>query len=111
MIHYSRVIQGLLVYVENDMASKLAGSWKAWILRGAADIAAAKAEALFRMLAGKPIITALGLIEGENINVDVIIGELRKQAQGGTATVDIPWIGPYTIGLTDVEALNRYIRG
>lgn len=111
MIHYTRVIQGLLTYVENEMAAKLAGSWKAWVLRGAAGIAAAKAEPLFRMLAGNPIVTALGLVEGENVNVDAIMGELRKQAQTGTATIDVPMIGPYTIGVQDVDALNRYVRG
>lgn len=111
MIHYSRVIQGLLMYIENEMASKLAGSLKAWILRGMADIASTKAESLFRILAGNPIVTALGLIDGENVNVDAIMGELRKQAQAGPATIDIPWIGPYTIGLSDVDALNRYVRG
>ena len=111
MIHYSRVIQGLLTYIDNEMAAKLAGSWKAWVLRGAAGIASAKAEPLFRMLAGNPIATALGLIDGENVNVDAIMGELRKQAQSGTATIEIPILGPYTVGLADVEALNRYIRG
>lgn len=111
MIHYTRVIQGLLAYIENEMASKLAGSWKAWLLRGIAGIASAKAEPLFRMLAGNPIVTALGLIDGENVNIDAIMGELRKQAQAGPATIDIQWIGPYTIGPADVEALNRYIRG
>lgn len=111
MIHYTRVIQGLMAYIENEMASKLAGSWKAWLLRGAAGIASAKAEPLFRTLAGNPIVTALGLIDGENVNVDAIMGELRKQAQAGPATIDIPMIGPYTIGVQDVDALNRYVRG
>jgi len=111
MIHYSRVIQGLLAYIENEMASKLAGSWKAWLLRGAAGIAATKAEPLFKMLDGNPIVIALGLVNGENVNVDAIMGELRKQAQAGTATIDIPMIGPYTVGLQDVDTLNRYVRG
>lgn len=111
MIHYSRVIQGLLTYIENEMAAKLAGSWKAWVLRGAAGIASAKAEPLFRTLARNPIVTTLGLIDGENVNVDAIMSELRKQAQAGPATIDIPMIGPYTIGLQDVDTLNLYIRG
>lgn len=111
MIHYTRVIQGLLAFIESELASKLAGSWKAWLLRGMASIAAGKAEPMFRMLAGNSIITALGLIDGENVNVDVLMGEMRKQAQTGTATIDIPMIGPVTFGLQDVEALNRYVRG
>lgn len=57
------------------------------------------------------IVTTLGLIEGENVNVDAIMPELRKQAQNSTATINIPMIGAYTIGLADVDALDRYIRG
>lgn len=111
MIHYTRVIQGLVAFIENELAAKLAGSWKAWLLRGMAGIAASRAEPIYRLLADKPIIKTLGLVDGENVNVDVIMAELRKQAQAGTATVDIAMIGPVTFGLPDVEALNRYVRG
>lgn len=111
MIHYSRIIQGLLMFVENELASKLAGSWKAWVLRGLADIAAAKAGTLIKIISGNPIATALGIIDGENVNIDVLLGELRKQAQTGPATIDIPMIGPVTFNSTDVDTLNRYIRG
>lgn len=111
MIHYSRVIQGLLLYIENEMAAKLAGSWKAWALKIVAGMAASRSEALFRMIANNAIVTALGLVDGENVNVDALMGELRKQAQGSTATIDIPMLGPYTVGLSDVDKLDRYIRG
>lgn len=111
MIHYSKVINGLLLYIENEMAAKLAGSWKAWGLRVVASMAASKAQELFRVVANHPLAVTLGLVEGENVNVDAIMGELRKAAQGSTATVDVPLIGPYTIGLADVDTLNRYIRG
>ena len=111
MIHYTRVIQGLMAYIENEMAAKLAGSWKAWLLRGMASIAAARAEPLFRMIATNPIATALGIVDGENVNIDMLISELRKQSQSGTATIDIPMLGPYTVGTADVETLNRYMKG
>lgn len=111
MIHYSRVIQGLMLYIENEIAAKLAGSWKAWVVRGMAGMASMKAEPLFRTIAANPIVSALGIVEGENVNVDMLIAELRKQAQTSTATIDIPGIGPYTVGVADVDALNRYIRG
>lgn len=111
MIHYSRVIQGLLLYIENEIAAKLAGSWKAWVVRGMAGIASAKAEPVFRTIAANPFVAALGIVEGENVNVDMLIAELRKQAQASTATIDIPGIGPYTVGVADVDALNRYIKG
>lgn len=111
MIHYSRVIQGITRYIDAELVSKMAGSWKAWALGSAAGIAMTKAENLFRMIAGNPVAAALGVIDGENVNVDVIMAELRKQAQRGTATLDIPLIGPITFNASDVDALDRHIKG
>ena len=111
MIHYTRVIQGLLTYIDQEMASKLTGSLKAWGLQLVTGMASTRVETIFKQYASNPIYTALGFIEGENINVDAIVCELRKAAQKSTATVNIPVLGPYTVGLSDVEALNRYVRG
>lgn len=111
MIHYSRVIQGLAAFVDNELVGKLAGSWKAWVLGGAAGIVAAKAQDIFMQYKDMPILAALGLVEGENINIDAVYAELKKQAQKGTATVSMPIIGPVTFGAADVDALYRYIKG
>ena len=37
------------------------------------------------------------------------IAELRKQAQRGAATIDIPIVGPVTFTATDVDSLYRHI--
>lgn len=111
MIHYTRVIQALAVYIQNEMAGKLAGSWKAWMLNVFAGIVQGKADQLFQTVAKHPMVLALGLVDGENVNVDAIMPELRKQAQQSTATIQIPVLGAYTVGVSDVDALDRYIRG
>lgn len=111
MLHYSRVIRGIANYIDAEIVGKLNGSWKAWVLGGAAGLAMARAEVLFRALAGNPIVTALGVIDGENVDVDAIMVELRKQAQRGNITVGLPIVGPVTFGLADVEALDRHIKG
>ena len=111
MIHYTRVIQGLVTYVEQEMAGKLAGSLKAWGLQVFAGMAAMRAEQIYKAISAIPAFTVLGFVDGENVNVDAIMGELRKAAQKGAATINIPVLGPYTVGLSDVEALNRYVRG
>lgn len=111
MTHYSRVIQGISNYIDAELVSKMAGSWKAWALGSAAGVAMAKAESIFRMMAGNPVAAALGIIDGENVNVDVIMAELRKQAQRGAATLNIPLIGPITFNASDVDALDRHIKG
>lgn len=109
MIHKSKVLQGIANYVDAEIVSKMAGSWKAWLVGGAAGLVVARADNLITALSSNPIAIALGLVEGENIDVDAIIAELRKQAQKGTATVVVPLIGPITFGPSDVDSLYRHI--
>lgn len=111
MLHYTRVIQGIANYVDHELLPMMAGSWKAWLLGGMTGIVAAQGEAIFNQYKNMPLLASLRLVEGENINVDLIIAELRKQAQKGSATVSVPIVGPITFGATDVEKLYQYIRG
>lgn len=109
MVHYSKVIQGIATYIDNELVGRLAGSWKAWAVGGLAGIALTRADQLFHGIKDNAFITALGLVEGEMINTDLLMGELRKQAQKGTATAVLPLIGSVTFGVSDVDALHRYI--
>lgn len=109
MVHYTKVIQGIASFVDNELVGKLTGSWKAWLLGGLAGIVMSNAERMFNQYKDMPILATLGLIDGENINVDAVYAELKKQAQKGTATVVLPIIGPVTFGTSDVDALFRYI--
>ena len=111
MVHYTRVLQGVANYVDNELVSKLAGSWKAWLLGGMAGIAVTRGEALFRQYKDNAVAHALGLVDGENIDIDTLFAELRKQAHKGSATVSLPVIGAVTFGVADVDALHRYIMG
>ena len=111
MIHKSRVINGVAAYIENEIVAKMAGSWKAWVFGGAASLAMAKAGKLMDELANNPMVQALGVIQGENVDVDAIYTELLKQAQKGNMTIELPVIGPVTFGVGDVESLYRYIKG
>lgn len=109
MVHKSKVLQGIVNYVDAEIISKMSGSWKAWVVGGATGLIAARADRIIEALSSSPLVTALGIVEGENIDVDAIIAELRKQAQKGTATVVIPLIGPITFGAADVDSLYRHI--
>lgn len=111
MIHKSRVMRGIGSYVDDEIVSKMAGSWKAWLIGGLAGLAAARADALVGQLANNPMVAALGVVDGENIDVDAIYTELLKQAQKGSMTIDLPVIGPITFGVADVESLYRHIVG
>lgn len=109
MIHKNNVLYGIAGYIDDEIVAKMAGSWKGWVIGGLSGIAVSRADALIGKLAENPMVKALGLIDGEMIDAEAIIAELRKQAQKGTATVDLPLVGPVTFGVADVESLHRHI--
>lgn len=109
MVHKSIVLRGIASYIDAEIVAKLAGSWKAWAVGAAAGLAVARADAVITKLSDNAAVKALSLIDGENIDVDIIIAELRRQAQKGAAVVDIPLIGPVTFGAADVDSLHRHI--
>lgn len=111
MVHKSRVMHGIAAYIDEEIVSKMAGSWKSWVIGSAAGIAVSRIDDVLNKLSGNPIVQALGLVDGENIDVETIYTELRKQAQKGTATVELPLIGPITFSAADVDALYRHIKG
>lgn len=109
MVHKSKVLYGIASYIDDEIVAKLAGSWKAWAVGGAAGLAVSRADALIAQLAQNPAVRALGLIDGENIDVEGIVAELRKQAQKSPATINVPLIGPIAFGPADVDSLYRHI--
>lgn len=111
MVHKSKVLNGIAAYIDDEILPKMAGSWKAWVIGSAAGIAISRADSIFTAASNIPAVKALGLIEGENIDIDTIYSELRRQAQKGTATIDLPVIGPITFNLGDVESMYRHIMG
>lgn len=111
MIHYSKVVQGLAAYAENEIAGKLAGSGKGWMIGAAIGLVASSADGYVRKLLNNDMVKALGLVEGENVDVDRLYNELIKQAQKGNATVAVPLLGAITFSAADVDAAYRYIKG
>lgn len=111
MIHKSRVMQGIAAYIDNEIVSQMSGSWKSWVIGSAAGIALSRADEMLTNLAANPIVKALGLIDGENIDVETIYEELRRQAQRGAATVELPMLGAITFSVADVDSLYRHIKG
>lgn len=109
MVHKSKVLYGIAAYIDDEIVAKMAGSWKAWVIGGAAGIAVSRADAIIAQLAENHVVKAMGLIDGENIDVETVFAELRKQAQKAPATIAVPLIGPITFGPTDVDSLYRHI--
>lgn len=109
MVHYKKVIQGVTQYIDDEFISRFSGSWKAWLLGTATALAAARMDNIFKALHDNAALKALGLVDGENIDADAVLAELKRQAQKGTATVSLPVLGAVTFGPEDVDALYRNI--
>lgn len=111
MVHYSKVISGIVRYIDADILAKLNGSAAKWAAGAAIAIAARRAEQIYHEITKSPVVAALGLVDGENVDIDTIYAEVLKQAQQGSATISLPLIGPITFGVADVESVYRYIKG
>lgn len=111
MVHYTRVLQGLTDYADKELISQMGGSLRGWMAGAAVALAMERGREIMAELIKNPMIKALGLVDGENIDVDALYRALIEQARKGSATVNIPLLGPVTFKESDVEALYRYIVG
>lgn len=112
MVHYSKVLAGILQYLDAEIIGKLEGNWHRWGAGVAAGLMARRAGQIYNeMIRDNRALQALGVVDGENIDIDAVYGELIKQARQGSITIEIPMIGPVTFGAGDVEALYRQIKG
>lgn len=109
MVHYTKVINGIVEFIDHDMISKMAGNWRAWGIGTIVALVARRAPEIFNKLKSNPMVETMGLIDGEMVDVDAIYSELIKQSQKSSATVEFPLIGPVAYSSADVEELYRCI--
>ena len=111
MIHYTKVINGLVKYIESDILAQLNGSLGAWGAALVVGLVVKRINQVFHEIAGNPLIKVLGVIDGEMVDIESIYAEVLKASQRGSATVAMPFIGPITFKTADVESIYRYIMG
>lgn len=111
MIAYSKVINGITKYIDDEIVNKLAGLQK-WVVGAAAGIMLTKGTEIFNGLKTSPLIKSMGIINGnDEVDVELIYKELKKQAQKGAVTFDIPLLGALTLNEQDVDKLYNKIIG
>jgi len=111
MVHYSKVINGAVNYIDTEIVSQMNGSLKGWGLGIVTGLMAKRAEQLFAGLRENPLIVSLGVVDGEMIDIEAIYAEALRTAQRSSATVNLPVIGSVTFKAADVESLYRHIIG
>lgn len=111
MIHYSKVVQGLMSYAETEIVGKMTGSGKAWLIGAALGLLAERSDQYIRGWLGSDIAKGLKLADGEMVDIDAVYAHVLKQAQKGSATVNVPMLGAITFSAADVECAYRHIKG
>lgn len=68
MVHYSKVINGAVNYIDTEIVSQMNGSLKGWGLGIVTGLMAKRAEQLFAGLRENALIVSLGVVDGEMID-------------------------------------------
>ena len=93
-----------------EILSQMKGTWKYWVCGVAAGIASTKTEEMMQTLRDNALAKALGIVDGDEIDVDIILNELRKRSGEGPVDVSIPMIGTIKLTSNDIDLLQKHIR-
>lgn len=110
MYHLNQVITGVQRYTETEIIQKIDG-WQKWIVATGISLALDKSVNIFNELKSNEFVKMLELIDDEDkIDVDTIYRELKKQADKGPITINLPILGIATFTSTDVDRLYSSIQ-
>lgn len=110
MYNYENVIQGIIRFMDEELINKMTGVQR-WILGTGAGIAASKGEKLFHTIKDHTLLKALDIVDGDNVNIELLYKELYKQASQGPIEIEIPMLGTLKLDRSDVEKIYRNIIG
>lgn len=109
MYHYDKVMKGIASYIDAEILTKING-WQRWLVGAGIGVSLDKAHNIFKTLKENPMVSALGIIdEHDNIDIELLYKEFKKQAQKGPVTFSIPLVGILTLNESDVDKLYMHI--
>ncbi len=111
MVSFNQIIQGLLRYIDAEILPKISGIQK-WAAGVAANLAVNNSMQIFHNLKNNQYVKMLNIIDDhDQVNLDILYTEFKKQAQKGPIVMDFPMIGSFTFNEMDVNKLYSYIQG
>lgn len=111
MVSFNQIVQGLLKYIDAEILPKISGIQK-WATGVAVSLAVNNSTQIFHNLKNNQYIKMLNIIDDhDQVNLDVLYAEFKKQAQKGPIVVDVPMVGSFTFNEMDVNKLYSYIQG
>ena len=109
MYSYDKVMNGIAKYIDNEIVDKIPG-WKKWLVGSGIGMMLSNSNNIFEQVKNNEFVKLLNIIDDyDNIDVENIYKELKKQAQKGSIDVDLPMIGSFRLNDQDVDKLYRFI--
>jgi hypothetical protein len=112
MVTLTQVQNGLVKYIDSEITPKIEG-WQKWVFGATMGVSLSKITTIFNSLKNNTFIKMLEVVDdNDNIDIDTIYQEFRKQAQKGAITFNVPIINlPLTLNVTDVDKIYQCIKG
>ena len=111
MVPFIKVIDGVSRYIDEEIINKINGLNK-WVIGVAVETVLKRSASIFNNLKSHPMIKAMEIVnEKDEIDIELIYRELKKQAQKSAVTMDIPLVGALTLNEQDVDKLYGIIMG
>ena len=109
MYGYDKVMNGIAKYIDNEIVDKISG-WKKWLVGSGIGMMLSNSNNIFEQVKNNEFVRLLNIVdEYDNIDVENIYKELKKQAQKGSVDVELPMIGSFRLNEQDVDKLYRFI--
>ena len=109
MVTMDQIKRGAARYVDEEFTVKLSG-WQRWAVGAGAAMALENLEVPMSGLRENPAVQAMGVLdEAGNVDLDRVYTALKKQAQKGPVTFQMPLLGAVTINEQDVDRLYTCI--
>lgn len=111
MVPYIKVINGVSKYIDEEIVNKIVGLNK-WVVGAVVGTVLNRSANIFNNLKIHPVIKAMEIInEKDEIDIELIYREMKKQAQKSAVTLDIPLTGTITLNEQDLDKLYGMIMG
>ena len=109
MYSYSKVIDGVAKYIDQEIVNKIPG-WKRWVVGSGLGMMMSNTDTIYKELKNNEFVKLLNLMDEQgNINVEALYKELKKQAQKSSINVELPMVGSFILNEQDVDKLYNFI--
>lgn len=110
MVTYDQFLRGLTTFIDQEIMPKMDG-FKKLAFGVGSSIAIKKGENMFNLIRDNKLVHALEILdEQNNINIDVLVEEMKEKMGNEIYKIDIPMIGTISLDVTDLNKLYSLIK-